>query len=143
LSPPLIVLDTDVVVTALIGREDASSYRVVHAAETGEVRLALSDAFLREVVEVVKRREVLIAATGGVGRAFEVALNLGVMGNLHRVQRLDWPSIPDPKDGWMLDLAWAAGADYIVAWDPHLTGADIPFPIEVVEPPQLLRVIAA
>ena len=43
---PLVVLDTDVVITALIGDEDASSYRVLSAVGTGDVRVALSDAFL-------------------------------------------------------------------------------------------------
>lgn len=134
---PLIVLDTDVVVTALLGDENASSARVVRAVSTGEMRLALSDAFLRELYLTMRRPRVALNIRSAV-RAFEVGLELGVMGTLYRPAGYDWPSVPDPADYWQPDLAWEADADYIVAWDPHLTGASLPFPVEVLEPPALL-----
>ncbi len=60
------------------------------------------------------------------------------MGYTYRPTRYDWPSVTDRKDWWMLDLAWAAGADCVVTRDPHLTGATMPFPVEVLDPRQLL-----
>lgn len=68
-----------------------------------------------------------------------MGLDLGVLGILYRPTRYDWPSVPDPKDYWQPDLAWEAEADYIVAWDTHLLDANLPFPIEVLTPPQLLE----
>ena len=44
---------------------------------------------------------------------------------------------------WLLDLAWAARADCIVSRDPHLTGVTMPFPVEVLEPHQLLERLPA
>lgn len=134
---PLIVLDTDVVVTALLGREDATSFRVVRAVYTGYASLAVSDAFLREVLTAVHRPRVAPNIRDGA-RAFEIGLELAAMGRRFRPNRYDWPSIPDPQDYWQPDLAWEAGADYIVAWDPHLTGASLPFPVEVLRPPELV-----
>jgi putative PIN family toxin of toxin-antitoxin system len=136
LPAPLIVLDTGVVLRALAGEEDSSSYRIVRAAGTGSVRPVLSDEFLRELVAVARRPR--LERRIDASRALEVGLDLGVMGELYRPRRLDWPSIPDPQDYWVLDLAFASGADYIVSWDPHLTQAKIPFPVEVLEPPALL-----
>lgn len=135
---PLVVLDTDVVLTALIGGEDASSYQVLSAMGTGEVRVALSDAFLVELVRTVRNRYrqglILDAA-----RAFEVALDLGLHGELRRPPGWDWPSVPDPEDRWVPDLAYDASADFIVSWDQHLLEAELPFGVEVVTPAGLLR----
>lgn len=137
LLTPLIVLDTDVVVTALLGKDRASSYGVLEAVRRGEVRLALSVPFLRELSEVVRRPSVRTGIPEP-DRAFMMGLDIGVMGVLYRPARYDWPSVPDPKDYWQPDLAWESEADYIVAWDPHLLDANLPFPVEVVTPPQLL-----
>jgi predicted nucleic acid-binding protein len=71
-------------------------------------------------------------------RAFGVAMDLWAHGTLYHPTRRDWPSIPDPDDGWMLDLAFEATADYIVSWDPHLTYSTMPFPVEVKTPSVLL-----
>lgn len=82
-------------------------------------------------------------AIGSAGTAFQIALDLAFMGRPYRTRRYDWPSIADPGDGWMLDLAWASAADHIVSWDPHLTGAKMPFPVAVLEPHQLLARLPA
>lgn len=134
---PLIVLDTLVVVSALVGPERSASRRVVWAVATGEVRLAISDDFLREVSRVIRYPDVTSKIRGPV-RAFEVALEMGLMGEMNRPRKLDWPSLRDPKDGWMLDLAWNAVADYIVTRDPHLLNFTPPFPITIREPHQVL-----
>lgn len=136
--PPLIVLDTLVVISALIGSESASSYRLVQAIATGEARLAVSDESLRELSRVVGYPEVENKIISSA-RAFHVALDLGLAADTYHPTRYDWPSIDDPKDGWMLDLAWASTADYIVTRDPHLMEATLPFPIDILTPPQLLE----
>lgn len=139
---PLIVLDTGVIVRALTGSPDSTSSRVVRAVGTGGVRLTLNDDFLTELVRVMRYPRVE-SAIGSAGRAFEIALDLGTMGRMYRTGRRDWRSVPDPKDGWMLDLAWESRADYIISWDPHLTDATMPFPVEVLAPPQLLARLPA
>lgn len=138
MSALLVVLDTQVVISALIGSERASSYRVVRAAGTGEVRLALSDAFLAELVRTVRRRyeQGMIV---NAARAFEVALDVGLMGELYTPAGHEWPSVSDPGDYWLPDLAWEAGADFVVSGDPHLHGIELPFPVEVVTATEFVR----
>ena len=136
-APPLIVLDTSVVVSALVGPAGSPHDRLIDRVASGGVLLALSDDFLRELSLVVGYPDVepqIVSAA----RAVRYGLELGVMGRLLPTPRHDWPSIRDPKDGWMLDLAWTAEADYIVTRDPHLTEATMPFPVEVLGPKQLL-----
>lgn len=139
---PLIVLDTLVVVSALVGPDNGSSRRVIWAIATGDARLALSDDFLREVSRVIRYPDVIPKIRGPV-RAFEVALEIGLMGEMNHPRKVDWPSLRDPKDSWMLDLAWDAVADYIVTRDPHLLNFSPPFPVEVMEPHQLLTRLEA
>ena len=135
---PVVVLDTQVVVSALVGPEDGSSRSVVRAAATGEFRLAISDDFLREVSRVIRYLDVASKIADPI-RAFDVALEIGLAGEMNRPRRLDWPSVRDPNDGWILDLAWDAVADFVVTRDPHLLDAGLPFPVEVLEPHQLLE----
>ncbi len=136
------MLDTLVVVSALIGPEHGSSRRLIWAIATGEARLALSDDFLREVSRVIRYPDVTPKIRGPV-RAFEVALEIGLVGEMNRPRKVDWPSLRDPKDSWMLDLAWDAVADYIVTRDPHLLNFSPPFPVEVMEPHQFLTRLEA
>lgn len=141
-APPLIVLDTSVVVSALVGPPGSPHDRLIDKVASGDVLLALSDDFLRELSRVVGYPDVepqIVSAA----RALRYGLELGVMGNLRPTPRHDWPSIRDPKDGWMLDLAWTVYADCIVSRDPHLTRATMPFPVEVLEPQQLLERLPA
>ena len=76
------MLDTVIVIQSLIGSTSGSSYAVVRAAGTGDVRLAHSDEGLRELVRIVeeKVKEGLIASAS---RAFSVAMDLWAHGELH------------------------------------------------------------
>ena len=137
---PLIVLDTGVVVSALVGPEDTPHHRLIERVASGGVQLALSDEFLRELSRVVGYPDVE-PQIRSAARALRYGLDFGVMGYTYRPTRRDWPSVKDRKDWWMLDLAWAAETDCIVTRDPHLTEAKMPFPVEVLEPHQLLALL--
>jgi len=96
LNAPLIVLDTGVVVRALTGRSDSASSEVVRAVQTGEVRLAVCDAFLIETTRVLREPRVE-SRIGSAGRAFEVALDLAFMGRHHRPRDTTGRACQTPK----------------------------------------------
>ena len=50
---PLVVLDTMVVIRAVVGRREAADALILRAVATGEVRLAISDDGLRELQRVM------------------------------------------------------------------------------------------
>lgn len=108
-----------IVVSAVAGSPDASAGRVLRAVATGEVRLAVSDDGYRELVEVLGREEVKSRIRDSA-RTFAVALDIGTMGILCYPRKYDWPTLPDPKDRWLLDLAYESDADYVVTRDSHL-----------------------
>ena len=56
-------------------------------------------------------------------------------------RRLDWPSLRDPKDGWIFDLAHAAGAHYIVSSDSHVREAADALEFVALGPEDLLETL--
>lgn len=136
MPPPLIVLDTSVVARAVLGSPDAASAAVVDAVETGTVRLALSDDYLQELVRVMEKP--YLRRNADADKAFRIAFALGYMGASYRPTRHDWPSIPDSKDWWLLDLAFESGADAIVTWDTRHLGPARPLGFEVLTPSEFL-----
>ncbi len=137
---PLVVLDTMVVVAGILGKRDGPSAAVLDAVATGDVRLAISDDQLSELVRVVGY-EGVETHIGQPLRAFEVALDIGYMGFMYHPRRLDWPSLRDPKDGWIFDLAYAARADYIVSRDEAVMEAAAALGFFVLLPQQLLEAL--
>lgn len=128
-----------VIVQAITGSPRGPGASAVSAIDTGDVRLALSDDQVRELVRVMGYSDVN-DRRGIVQRTFETALIIGLHATLYRPRKLDWPSITDRKDLWMLDLAFESGADYIVTWDQHLDDAEA-LGFQVLTPPGLLEVL--
>ena len=135
--PPLLVVDTLVVVSAIIGNTTSASFALLRAIETGEVRLAVSDDWLRELVRVLEYPRIagiINTDQSKPARAFRIALGIGLMGQLHRPRRLDWPSLSDPNDGWIFDLAFESQADLIVSRDARVIAAGQALDFEVLDP---------
>jgi predicted nucleic acid-binding protein len=74
-------------------------------------------------------------------RAFEVAIDIGTMRIMYHPRRLDWPSLRDPKDGWIFDLAHAAGLDYIVSYDGAVRDVAAELGFVAVLPEELLELL--
>lgn len=129
-----------VVVSGIIGMPEGADAAVLNAVATGEVRLAISDDQLSEAVRVLGYSDVE-EKIGRPVRAFEVALDIGTMGFMYHPRRLDWPSLRDPKDGWIFDLAYASGADYIVTYDDHVHAAALDLGFEAIPPEALLETL--
>jgi predicted nucleic acid-binding protein len=53
MTTPLVVLDTMVIISSIIGSKTGADYKVVKAASTALFRLATNDAFFREVSRVL------------------------------------------------------------------------------------------
>jgi predicted nucleic acid-binding protein len=141
-----VVLDTVVVVRGIIGRRDGADAQVLRAVATGEVRLAVSDDGLRELQRVMGYESVR-EKVSDPARAFATGLDIGLMGELFRPRTYDWPTLPDPKDRWVLDLAYEAGSSesrtsYVVTRDGHFLDRRVRFEamgFRIVTPEELLE----
>ena len=140
MTPPLVVLDTMVVVAAVSGSAGGASAMAVRAVATGEARLAISDDFLGELVRVIGYPDVERLIDRPV-RAFEAALEIGTMGRMFHPRRLDWPSLRDHGDRWIFDLTFEASADHIVSFDNAVRDAASELGFSAIYPEDLLEIL--
>ena len=141
MAPPLIVLDTNVVTAAAMGSPLSTNSRIIDEIATGGVRLALSDDYFDELVRTMS--DPRVEDNASVGRAVRISLVLAYMGRAYRPRKHDWPSIPDRKDWWILDLALESGADHIVTWDTRHLARARSLGFDVLEPPAFLALLPA
>jgi putative PIN family toxin of toxin-antitoxin system len=139
-NPPLVVLDSMVIVAAVVGDPEGASAQAVRAVATGSVRLAISDEYLSELVRVFGYPAIEENIERPV-RAFEVALDLGTMGYMYHPRRLDWPSLRDYGDAFLFDLAFEASVDHIVSSDTAVRDAAQDLGFSAIYPAQLLHIL--
>jgi putative PIN family toxin of toxin-antitoxin system len=109
--PPLVVLDTNVLFAGLWSR-DGASFRVLELVGQGRIRPALSVALVLEYEMVLKReaRQLHLAA-----REIDAILDyLCAVGHHQMIYFLWRPTLRDPRDELVLELAVAAGCQYVV-----------------------------
>lgn len=111
------------------------------AALRFEVTFVLGEGHFMELRRVLTYPSVLRLG-GGItpSDAFSLAVNLYESAQVMRqVERFDWPSCPNPKDWYLLDLFVAAQPDAVVTKDSHLLRLRDRLHIPVVEPRELVR----
>lgn len=106
--PMRIVLDTNIVVSAVLTRDGLES-RILRLALTNELRLCLSAAIRNEYAEVLARPKFHLSK----------AVRQQVLAGLEHAAIFTAPSrrlliSPDPEDNMFLECAEAARADYLI-----------------------------
>ncbi len=134
----IIVVDTNVLISALRSRRGAS-FRLLALVGTGRFDLALSVPLLLEYEGVASR---MLASL----RVSDADLNdildyLCAVASCRSVFFLWRPTLPDPKDDMVLELAVDAGAPVIVTFNiRHFVGVDR-FGIRALTPREFLQEI--
>jgi putative PIN family toxin of toxin-antitoxin system len=134
-SPYQIVLDTNVLISALRSRRGAS-FELLRLVGDPRWQLHLSTALLLEY-EAVARRE---ARNLWLQPALiETVLDyLCAHGHEHRINFRWRPFLSDPADDFILELAVAAQAQYIVTHNLRDFAGVEAFGLEVITPAQML-----
>lgn len=137
---PRLIPDTNVLLSGLTSRAGPARDLFL-AAQRFEILFVLSDEHFAEMQRVLTYPAVL-ALGGGISAADA----FGLATELYRVaqvvsplQRYDWPSCPDPKDWYLLDLLMTSEADAIVSKDAHLRQMRTKLGVPVYEPKELIR----
>ena len=137
----LIVLDTNVVVSALIW--GGTPNRLVQMAIDGDIVLYTSPELLDELLEVLKRQH-LASRLGS--RHTSVAQAVALYGDLAvRVSPGSAPRVVpgDADDDHVIAAAIAARADFIVSGDRHLLSLGHHQTVRIVTPADAVRLITA
>ncbi len=136
--PPLrVVLDTNVLVSALVSRSPSLSW--LSSAWEGQVLApVVSEATVAELVQVIHRSKFGLSSR-------EIATLLESY--LPRCEVIDMsepPAVPecrDPKDRYFLQLALMAGADALVTGDYDLLALATVFAIPIIAPNALRQLL--
>jgi putative PIN family toxin of toxin-antitoxin system len=113
----LLVLDTNVVIAAVVGSGPPS--RLLELATDGTIDLCSSDELLAELAEVL-HREHISGRLARRGRTAAEVLRLCEDLVERVIPASIAPTLSDPDDDMVLACALAAGARLIVSGDAHL-----------------------
>jgi putative PIN family toxin of toxin-antitoxin system len=135
---PRIVLDTNVLVSALRSR-DGASFKVLSLVDSGKFTLCLSVPMVLEYEAASKRQT---KATGLTAADVDAIIDyLCLVGERHKVYYLWRPFLKDSKDDMVLELAVSSNAESIVTYNRgDFKGAN-QFGIKVITPKALLQQI--
>lgn len=121
----------------LITSQSGASYELYQAARRFEVVFVLCEQHFAEMAQVLTYDRVLRLGGGVLTPAY----TFRIAGELHRISdpvpKLEWPSCPDPKDWYLLDLLLASNADGIISKDSHLLSAAQKVGLPVMTPAEL------
>ena len=139
-NSPQVVLDTNVIYSALRSRRGAS-FKILSLLGSGRFEIHLSVPLVLEYEEVLqKKRRDLGLTESDVDDVLDYLCRIA---GLHEIHFLWRPRLKDPDDEMILELAVGASCDYIVTYNK----ADFPgvekFGVELVTAKELLQKIGA
>ena len=138
MAAPRIVIDTNVLVSALRSRRGAS-FRLFRLLGSDQFEVCLSVGLMLEYEDVAKRRSGPIRVPIKV--IDDILDYLCLTSVACKVFFLWRPYLPDPKDDMLLEVAVAGQCKAIVTFNRrHFVGAE-KFGIRIVTPRQFLREI--
>ena len=138
MSKPNVIVDTNVIYTALRSKRGASS-KLLSLIGTGLFEVHLSVPLALEYEDVLLRKSTSLPVTREV--ISDVIDSLCALGHHHEIHFLWRPYLRDPKDELVLEIAIASQSEYIVTYNKRdFVGAE-EFGIKVVTPKEFLKEI--
>lgn len=133
---PRVVLDTNVLRAGLWSR-DGASFRLLELVRSRRVEPALSVPLVLEYEMVLKRQAAELGLTpSDIDDVLDFLCEVGHHQRIHFLWR---PSLRDPRDELVLELAVAAGCRQIVTFNGRDFAGSERLGVEVVTPAQFLR----
>jgi putative PIN family toxin of toxin-antitoxin system len=138
MKPHKIVLDTNVIVSALRSSEGAS-HSLLMALDDPRLKVYLSVTLVLEYESVLKRSSTGIRLNSAEKDAvLDHLCQVGIRQKVHFLWR---PFLKDPSDDMVLELAVAAGADKIVTFNQVDFKGVEKFGIRAVRPQDILKLL--
>jgi putative PIN family toxin of toxin-antitoxin system len=132
---PRVVLDTNVLVSAVRSRRRAS-FRVLQLVGLGKFEICISVPLVLEYESALKK--VPVNLRPGMAEIDAIIDYLCMVGERHKIYYLWRPHLRDAKDDMVLELAVTAQSDAIITYNKHhFLGANR-FGLSVISPRELL-----
>ena len=135
----LVVLDTNVIVSALCSAKGAS-FALIHSLPSPKFTPVLSHSLWTEYQDAVRRQTVIPAAVSHSARD-KVCQVVFANARLHQIHFLWRTQLPDPGDAHVLEVAVAGQVDYIVTHNIRDFGPARSFGITAITPGQFIKLI--
>jgi putative PIN family toxin of toxin-antitoxin system len=137
-KPYQVVLDTNVLVTAARSRR-GTSYELLQTLRTGQWQKNISPALLLEYeaqlkIEAMRQNRPLPV----VDRFLDLLARVWSRREIYFLLR---PFLRDPKDDFIIELAVAGRADYLVTWNVRDFDGAGEYGIKVVRPSEFLAML--
>ena len=140
MRPAQVVLDTNILVTALRSKRGAS-FKLISLIDKGPFKVNLSVSLVFQYEEILRRqRRSLHVNQDDIADFLDYLCSVA---NLHEIYFLWRPYLPDPQDDMILELAVNAGCKYIVTYNKRDFRGVETFGIEVVTAKEFLEKIGA
>jgi len=140
---PQIVIDTCVLISALLSRRGAS-FNLLKRLGTSEFEINLSAPLCFEYESIAKRITIdkqLQLTEKDIEELVEIMIQSA---NLWEIYFLTRPFLPDPNDELLLELAFHANCDFIITHNlKDFKGVKESFGIKVVTPKQFIQFLDA
>jgi putative PIN family toxin of toxin-antitoxin system len=139
LTPLRVIPDINVLLSGATS-EVGPAAELFRAFQTFEVVFVLTEDHFTELAHVLTYPAVLRLGGGRLtpSTAFQLASVLHRCAEYHSpLRRQLWPSCPDPKDWYLLDLLMTSEADVLVTHDKHLLKLRDELGLPIAEPKQV------
>ena len=138
-----VVVDTNVLVSALITRKSSPPLQIYRAFTTQKFLLIISPSILAEVEEVINRENVVKYHKRIPSQRKAIIEQLVILSYITGESAIP-PKIiieKDPKDDKFLHTAAEGHADYIVTGDHHLLDLKEYYGIKIVTPDEFIAIL--
>ena len=137
---PLIVLDTNVLVSGLCRRTGSASFEIVKAVQGRRIPIALTQKLCSEYEAVLKRsgiRRLTDLSQEDIDLVIDALIALAMLSEAHYLWR---PNLPDESDNFVLEAAVATGATIVTKNLRDFRDGELKFPdLQVLTPVQFCK----
>ena len=138
MSIPNIIIDTNVIYSALRSKRGASS-KLISLVGTGLFEVHLSVPLVLEYEAVLLRKNMSLPVTKDV--ISDVLDSVCALGHHHEIHFLWRPYLRDPKDELVLEIAVTSQSEYIITYNTSDFRGVEEFGIKVITPKEFLQEI--
>src|SRR4030042_3192196 len=138
-----VVLDTNVLISALISKKSAAPLKLYKAFTTQQFLLITSTSIIEEVEDVINRENIIKyhkLSSKQRKQLIEQLLLLSYV-TLGAIATGEILIVKDPKDDKFIYAALEGNADYIVSGDNHLLDLKTYKDIKIVTPSKFLEIV--
>jgi len=136
MKPYQIVIDTNVIVSGLRSRRGAA-YKLLTMLKDNRWQVNISTALIPEYEEILKREQAdLGLSEQDIDDVIDGICHIANHQIIYYVWR---PASHDPDDDFLIDLAVAAQANFLITYNPKDVKSIEQFGIEVISPKEFLQ----